>query len=169
MDEVATVLRRERWLLSVLLFRLTEMRHLLAANDARFLGWASAEVEEVVTRVREAELMRAALITRIAREMEMGESELTLAALSRVAAEPYRQIFSEHRSAILEHVEEVQTLSQVNRRLAACGLQGIQDVLVVLDDVTDTTLEVQLAQTGYQSALAAAASLALPTLVAFLG
>ena len=61
MDELATVLRRERWLLSVLLFRLTEMRHLLAANDSRFLGWASTEVEEATTRVREAELMNDAM------------------------------------------------------------------------------------------------------------
>jgi hypothetical protein len=132
MDELATVLRRERWLLSVLLFRLTEMRHLLAANDSRFLGWASTEVEEATTRVREAELIRNALVTRLARELELTEEDLTLAALARVAPEPYRQIFSDHRAAFLELVNEVQSVSQTNRRLATRGLQGLNEVLSML-------------------------------------
>ncbi|HVT77407.1 MAG TPA: flagellar export chaperone FlgN [Acidimicrobiales bacterium] len=137
MDELATVLRRERWLLSVLLFRLTEMRHLLAANDSRFLGWASAEVEDAVARVREAELIRNALVSRLAREMEMPEDDLTLSSLARVAPEPYRQIFSEHRTAFLELVNEVQSVSQTNRRLATKGIQGLNEVLSMLNEEPD--------------------------------
>lgn len=140
MDELATVLRRERWLLSVLLFRLTEMRHLLSANDSRFLGWASTEVEEAVARVREAELIRNALVTRLARELEIGEDDLTLQALARVSPEPYRQIFADHRSAFLDLVNEVQSVSQTNRRLATRGIQGLTEVLSMLTEDDDVHL-----------------------------
>ncbi len=137
MDELATVLRRERWLLNVLLFRLTEMRHLLAANDSRFLGWASAEVEEAVARVREAELIRNTLVSRLAREMEMTEDDLTLSSLAHAAPEPYRQIFADHRVAFLDLVNEVQSVSQTNRRLATRGIQGLSDVLNMLANEDD--------------------------------
>lgn len=140
MDELATVLRRERWLLSVLLFRLTEMRHLLQANDSRFLGWASTEVEEAVARVREAELIRNALVTRLARELELAEEDLTLSALARVAPEPYRQIFGDHRVAFLDLVNEVQSVSQTNRRLATRGIQGLTEVLSMFSEDDDVHL-----------------------------
>jgi hypothetical protein len=60
------------------------------------------------------------------------EEDLTLAALARVAPEPYRQIFSDHRAAFLELVNEVQSVSQTNRRLATRGLQGLNEVLSML-------------------------------------
>jgi hypothetical protein len=66
MDEITTVLRRERWLVGILLFRLTERHHLEAAGEARFLTWASAEVDDAVARVREAELIRDALMRGVA-------------------------------------------------------------------------------------------------------
>lgn len=139
MDELATVLRRERWLLSVLLFRLTETRHLLAAGETRFLAWAVAEVEDAVARVREAELIRSTLVMRLARELEVPEDELTLSSLARFSPEPYRQIFSDHRTAFLELVTEVQQVTQTNRRLATRGIQGLNEVLSMLvtedDDV----------------------------------
>ena len=62
MEEITTVLRRERWLVGILLFRLTERHHLEAAGEARFSKWASAEVDDAVARVREAELIRDALM-----------------------------------------------------------------------------------------------------------
>ena len=61
METLTTVLRRERWLLGILLFRLTELHHLQVANDDRFLTWATTEVDDAIARVREAELIRAAL------------------------------------------------------------------------------------------------------------
>jgi hypothetical protein len=62
MDEITTVLKRERWLVGILLFRLTELDHLEAAGETRFLPWARAEVDDAVARVREVELIRATLM-----------------------------------------------------------------------------------------------------------
>ncbi|HUR77964.1 MAG TPA: hypothetical protein VMZ22_08445 [Acidimicrobiales bacterium] len=159
MDELATVLRRERWLLSVLVFRLTEMRHLLSANDARFLGWASTEVEDAVARVREAEMIRSALVGRLAREVEMDEADVTLACLARVAPEPYRAIFSEHRGALLEAMDEVESLAHSTSDLAT---------LEALVGGPGDTLELQIAHCGHAAALATAERLSLSTLVEFL-
>jgi hypothetical protein len=62
MNDLTTILRRERWLLGILVYRLTSQAHLQAADDARFLVWAAAEVDDAVARVREADLLRVTLL-----------------------------------------------------------------------------------------------------------
>src|SRR4051812_22796675 len=136
MEELATVLRRERWMLSILVFRTTEMGHLLADNDARFLGWASAEVEDALQRVREAELIRDTLVS------GLGEAEL--------AAEPFGEIVAEHLRAIGDLVAEVQALGDSSARLAS-------DAIAAFGDTAD--LDAELARGGYRAALAVAQQL----------
>lgn len=133
MEELAALLRRERWLISVLLFRLTETRHMLAAQETRFLGWAVAEAEHAVDRVREAELLRATVVARLATEMGVAEEALTLSALAEHSPEPYRQIFAEHRQAFLDLIAEVQDATHANRKLASRGLRGLNDLLSMFD------------------------------------
>ncbi|MEY2417359.1 MAG: hypothetical protein QOG90_39 [Actinomycetota bacterium] len=141
MEELATILRRERWLLSTLVFRLTELQHLLEADDSRFLGWASAEVEDAAARVREADLMRAAVSS--------GTVEVR---------EPYGEIIAEHERVIAELVVEVRSLSHGNARLAS-------DAIAAFGDTAD--LDAELAQVGYRTALAATEQLRLQTLTDF--
>lgn len=133
MEELAALLRRERWLISVLLFRLTESRHMLAARETRFLGWAVAEADLAVERVREAELLRAATVQRLAADLGVPEEEMTLSALAEHSPDPWRQIFAEHRQAFLELIAEVQDATQANRKLAARGLHGLNDLLAMFD------------------------------------
>ena len=133
MEELATLLRRERWLIGLLLFRLTETRHMLAARETRFLGWAVAETEQAVERVREAELFRATAVARLASELDVPEEELTLGALAEHSPEPFRQIFAEHRRAFLELTAEIHDVTQANRKLASRGISGLTDLLSLLD------------------------------------
>jgi hypothetical protein len=138
-EELATTLRRERWILSILVFRLTEARHLLAAgNDARFLGWASAEVEDAAARVREAELIRQTLIA--------GKGD---------ASDVFGEIVADHGRAIAELVDEVQALRDDNARLAS-------DAIAAFGDTDD--LEIELARGGYRAALATMQQLRLQAL-----
>src|SRR4051812_30322603 len=109
MEELATILRRERWLLSVLVFRLTELHHLLEANDARFLGWAAAEVEDATDRVREAGVMRAALVSGVT--PDAGDTV-------------YGEIIAEHELAIDGLVAEVQALTERSRRAASAAIEA---------------------------------------------
>ena len=53
MENLATLLQRERLLLELLVFKIKELRHLLLEGDARFLGWASEEVERAVEAFKE--------------------------------------------------------------------------------------------------------------------
>ena len=139
MDELATLLRRERWLTTVLLFRLTETRHMLAARETRFLGWAVAETEQAVQRVREAELLRATVVARLAAELHLSEDELTLAALAEHSPEPFRQIFGEHRQAFLDLCSEISEVTQANRKLASRGSRALAELLSTLDRGADDT------------------------------
>jgi hypothetical protein len=129
MDELAGHLGRERRLLEVLLYKLVVVRQLLAAGEARFVAWAAAEVERAVERVREAELVRAALVARLAAELGVPTEELTLRALAEGAAAPWRAIFDDHRRAFLELVAEIEAVAGTNRKLAGQGLAGINDVI----------------------------------------
>ena len=141
MEELATALRRERWILSLLAFRLTELRHLLTHDDARFLGWASAEVEDAAARVREAELVRDTLVS--------GLGDLD------VMPEPYGEIVAEHLAAISELATEIQSLRAGCTRLAS-------DAIAAFGDTDD--LAVELARGGYRAALATTQHLRLQTL-----
>lgn len=129
MDQLAAILRRQRHLLELLLFKLIEARHLLAAGEVRFLAWAAQEVEKAVTKVREAELERALAVSRIADELGVPVDSLSLKALADDCPEPYRTIFEDHRSAFLELVGEIETVTAANRKLAGQGIKGVQEVL----------------------------------------
>lgn len=133
MDELATLLGHERRLLEFLLFRLIEGKHLLAADEARFLAYAATEVEQAAERVQEAELRRSLLVARLAPELGVSEQVLTLGALARDSIEPYRTIFADHRRAILEFVTEIEEVTRQNRWLAA---RGARDVAQLLSMVT---------------------------------
>ena len=67
MEALAALLTRERLLVELVVFKLVELRQLLLAGEARFLGWAAEEVERADRcRSRQAELERAVLVTGLA-------------------------------------------------------------------------------------------------------
>jgi flagellar FlgN protein len=132
MDELARLLSVERRLLELLLFKLVEGRHLLAAGEARFLPYAAAEVERAMERVQEAELRRSILVSDLARDLEIPEEALTLSALARESLEPYRTIFSDHRLAFLELAAEIEDVTRQNRRLAERGAHDLEQLLAMV-------------------------------------
>ena len=132
MDELARLLSVERRLLELLLFKLVEGRHLLAAGEARFLPYAAAEVERAMERVQEAELRRSMLVHDLAAEMEVPEAALTLSALARDSLEPYRTIFTDHRLAFLELAAEIEDVTRQNRRLAERGAHDVEQLLAMV-------------------------------------
>jgi hypothetical protein len=133
MDELTGLLSRERRLLEVLLFKLVAARHFLAAGEGRFLMWAAAEVERATERVREAEMLRAGLVQKIAREVGLPEDSLTLSALAAEAPEPYRTIYGDHRQAFLELVAEIEEVTRANRKLAQRNMHDVDELLERLD------------------------------------
>ena len=144
MDELARLLGHERRLLELLLFKLVEGRHLLAAGEARFLPYAAAEVERAMERLQEAELRRSVLVHRLAAELELPEEALTMGALARDSLEPYRTIFADHRKAFLALAAEIEDVTRQNRRLAERGAHNVEQLMAMLGQPGPLTPELRL-------------------------
>jgi hypothetical protein len=167
MDELARVLGHERRLLELLLFKLVEGKHLLAAGEARFLPYAAAEVERAMEKLQEAELRRSIRVHRLAADLAVPDTALTMTALANDSAEPFRTIFADHRQAFLELAAEIETVTDQNRRAAT--LEADHSTLEDLDlDLADSVMDCQMAQAGYQAVYGATAHLPMPSLVDFL-
>lgn len=148
MEELATLLQRERLLLELLVFKITELRQLLAAGDVRFLGWASEEVERAVDAVRQVELERAVLLQRSG-TVEDDDESATLRRLAETAPEPWGVVLNEHRVALLTLTAEVSNGLAAARRLADVGSSAVADLL---DRVDGTVGETPLLTYGPDSA-----------------
>jgi hypothetical protein len=108
MDELARLLNVERHLLELLLFKLIERRHLLAAGETRFLTYAEAEIDRALERAQLAELRRSLVIHDLGSELGVRVEAATLATLTRDSLEPFRAIFIEHGRAFRELAAEIE-------------------------------------------------------------
>lgn len=144
MDELARLLSIERRLLELLLFKLVEGRHLLAAGEARFLPYAAAEVERAMERVQETELRRSMLVADLAHDLDVAEEALTLSALARDSLEPFGTIFADHRMAFLELAAEIEDVTGQNRRLAERGAHDVERLLAMVGQPATPAEELRL-------------------------
>jgi len=135
MESLAALLQRERLLLELLVFKIKELRHLLADGDARFLGWASEEVERAVEAVRLVELERAVLVQDLAGGAGVSEEAQVLRRLAETAPEPWGQVLTEHRLALQALAAEVADGLADARRLAQTGTTAVADLLNRVDDI----------------------------------
>lgn len=130
LDELAGLLARERLLLELLVFKLTELRHLLTAGEARFLAWAAEEVERAVEAVRLSELERAIHLQGLADSPAAGSDEAS--TLDRLAADATPQtaaVLREHRATLTALAEEVADALAATRRLAESGSSALTALL----------------------------------------
>ncbi|MDA8300693.1 MAG: flagellar export chaperone FlgN [Actinomycetota bacterium] len=126
LNDVSTVLWRERQLLELLVFKLDEEQLLLSAGRARWVNHASREVEIVFEELRAAGLLRAVEVEAAAARLGLA-SFPGLSSLSEAAPEPWRSIFARHRQAFLQLTSEVRDLSERNRHLLAEGRDAARE------------------------------------------
>ena len=119
MDELAQVLDREQRQLELLLFRLVTARQLSEAGETRFLPWAAAEVERMLERVHEAELVRGVVTDRVAAYLGVDRDRATLRDLAELVGEPHRTVLLEHRDTFLRLLAEIEEASRCFRAVAA--------------------------------------------------
>lgn len=129
MEELACLLSRERLLLERLVFKLVELRSLLASGEARFLPWAAGEIDHAAARLREAELHRALIVNRIAAECGMDDSALSLRMLARSTPEPYAAIFADQRRAFRALTSELHDCVVSCSAIAGEGTSLVAEVL----------------------------------------
>jgi hypothetical protein len=133
MDELAGVLSREQLLLEHQLFKLVELRELLANGESRFLPWAAEELDRATARLREAELHRALVVNRVAADVGRGDAGLSLRALAESTPEPYAAIFAGQRRAMLALTSELHECVRRCRDSAGDGESMVQQVLERVD------------------------------------
>lgn len=133
MQELSSVLWRERELLDLLLFKLEEEQLVLAAGRTRWLPHAAREVEAILESVREAELLRAVVADAAAESLGL-EHNPSLRALAEATEEPWRTILLDHRDAFATVAAQVSEMADTNRELLTAGYQAAQATLLALSD-----------------------------------
>ena len=136
MQELADVLDRERRLLEMVLFKLVETRHLLAADEARFLPWASAELERAVERVREATLLRAVVARQVATASGLGDAA-GLRTLASRADQPWSAILAEQADALAELLGEIHEESALAQEAADRQIRGVDAVVAAMATLSE--------------------------------
>lgn len=128
LSEVSTILWQERRLLELLVFKLEEQQLLLAAGRTRWLAMAADELDAVMEDLRHVELLRAIEVdaTATALGIDVGPS---LSALAAAAPEPWDELLTQHRSALVLLADEVRDRSTHNCELLGRGEAAVRELL----------------------------------------
>jgi hypothetical protein len=105
------------------------VQHLvLASGHGRWVEQAAVDVEDAVAVLREEELIRAALVARVAERLGL-DSAASLADLVAASPDPWSEIFRDHQRSFLELVEQIEMTSRTNRDLLRRSLQLTREML----------------------------------------
>ena len=126
--EVSDILWRERRLLELLQFKLTEEQLLVAAGRVRWLPSATREVELIKVEQQRAELTRAVADDELAIDLGLTPNP-SLADLAAAAPDTWSGVFERHRHALDAAVAEVNTLAAESHRMLACKVDDIRTAL----------------------------------------
>lgn len=120
MENLSLILWREREVLESLHYCLEQEQLVLTNGRTRWLARAARAVEDVLTELRETELMRAVAADAAAAERGLPPNP-SLEQLAEASDEPWRSILLDHREALLASTREVAELAALNRELLAAG------------------------------------------------
>jgi hypothetical protein len=151
-DALRTLLGKlwmERHTLELLAFKLTCAKLIMAGDIRRYVAPALAGVEQVVDKVRVAELDRSIALAQVAGEWGVPITTLTLDYLAQNAPEPARTMFEEHHQSFRHLVAEIEDTAIENRKLATSSLRGIQ---AALDDLMRSEAGATYGATGHREA-----------------
>jgi hypothetical protein len=137
MEDLSSVLWRERELLETLLFKLEVEQLVLATGRTRWLAPAAREIEEVLDAVRETELVRAVHADAVAAELGL-EPNPSLQQVADASEEPWKSIWLDHRETFTSVAAEITEMAENNRELLTSGYQAAKATLMSLSDAPST-------------------------------
>lgn len=135
-EDLSLILWRERELLETLLYKLQIEKLVLSSGDSKWLAIAAREVESVLESIRETELLRAVAADEAAATIGLA-SNPSLKVLAEAAAEPWRSILLDHRTAFLAYTAEIMALAAANRELLTVGQQAARELFLGLTEHAD--------------------------------
>ena len=127
LTELHELLSRERLLLDRLMYKVVCLRTLALGGHARYIGWASDEVESAAQAVAEAELRRDALYTALAAAHGLPE-QFSFDALVPLTTEPMTSMMSTLRQEMSALATELRHHLQVTQSLATDGLSSAREI-----------------------------------------
>ena len=133
LDELSTILWRERELLETLLYRLETEELVLAGGRSRWVGRAARDVEAVLDQIRGAELGRAIEADAAAREVGIPEGS-SLLEIAEAAPSPWDEMLRGHHLALTDITAQITTLSHLNRELLASSVRATKEALLGIDE-----------------------------------
>lgn len=125
---LSSVLWRERDILENLLYRLDVQQMLLMSSRDMWLVRSSREIEDAIEKVRSIELERAVRFDQAARDLGL-ELSPSLTHLAEAAEEPWKGLLNEHYEAFTDLSARIQTVTALNRELAAAAQHATQAVM----------------------------------------
>ncbi len=136
-QDLSSVLWRERGLLDTLLFKLEVQQLLLTGGRTQWLGAAAGEVEVVLDRIREIEVLRAVELDALAEELGLGDNP-SLHRLAEACDETWATIWLDHRVALTASATAISELAESTRELLITDQHATQATLSSLSDDTGT-------------------------------
>lgn len=128
--ELSALLWRERELLELLVFKLEEEQLLLmTAGKARWLQFATREVEQVMDRVREAGLARTVEVSRVGAEWGAEENATLRELANRAPADTWTEVLQAHLQAMTALTAEIKELRDVNAQFLRAAARANQETL----------------------------------------
>jgi hypothetical protein len=128
-NDLSTILWRERELLELLLFKLEEEQLLLTAGKAKWLPFATREVEQVLARLRTAGMERTVESAAVALEWG-GADDATLRELVDLApGDAWRDIFESHLLALTALTAQIAEIRDTNLSYLRAASRSTQETL----------------------------------------
>ncbi|MGZ4437605.1 MAG: flagellar export chaperone FlgN [Nocardioides sp.] len=137
MEDLSSVLWRERELLETLLYKLEVEQMVLAGGRTHWLATAAREIEMVLERVRDIELLRAIEVDTVAAELGLDPNP-GLHEIADRCQEPWKSIWLDHREAFTTVATEIQKMSLTNRDLLTAGYHAAQATLLSMNESAGT-------------------------------
>lgn len=135
-DKLIDTVSAEHDVVEYLLFKLVTLKLLFVADERRFVDKATAEVEQVVDRLRRAEQVRDEALHVVASEWDVAAEELTLGRLVRETSGEHAEKVRGLQQSFRRLADEIEALLDDNRKLAATALHNLR---TLLDSVADST------------------------------
>ncbi len=137
MEDLSSVLWRERELLETLAYKLEVEQLVLSAGRTHGLAAAAREVEMVLENIRDLEVLRAVEVDAVAEELGLDPNP-SLREIAEASDEPWRSIWLDHREAFTTVAAQITRLSESNRDLLTAGYQAAQATLLSLSESSGT-------------------------------
>jgi FlgN protein len=135
--DVSSTLWREREALELLLFKLEEEQLVLASGRSRWLAHATREVEIVLDRIRQTEVLRAVQVEAAATALGLPPNP-SLVQLADAAPGPWGDMLRDHRKAFLALTAEISALAEANRHLLTAGQRAAREAMLAVTDSIET-------------------------------